>query len=137
VGGDSPSTSPMSKQQTANTPAFLKEDPIGSLISGATGAATAFGNWFTTTAKEKAPDLYEKTAKISQDVFSKTKVVAGEALEKTVTYTKKASFAVEQFVEKQLEEHGVVPKKGEETQRDNPPENAVKQPGMVQQPLAE
>ena len=86
---------------------------FNSLISNASNVATSFGNWFAATAKEKAPDLYEKTSKISQDVYEKTKVAATEALEKTVVLTKKASFAVEQFVEKQLEERGVGQRKDE------------------------
>ena len=83
------------------------------LYSSAAGAASSFGSWFTATAKEKAPELYEKTAKISQDVYSKTKNAATDAQEKTVVLTKQASFAVEQFVEKQLEERGVIKKEGE------------------------
>lgn len=77
---------------------------IGSLFTGATEAASAFGTWFTATAREKAPELVEKTTKMSQEVFSKTKDVASGAMEKTIVFTKKASFAVGEFVEKQLEE---------------------------------
>ena len=103
--GESPIDSPTHKDGPA------KDDPLGSLISGAAGAASALGSWFKTAAKETAPDLFDKTSKLSHDVYAKTKVAATGAFEKTAVYAKKASFVVEQFVEKQLEEHGVVAKK--------------------------
>jgi hypothetical protein len=81
---------------------------LGSLITGATGAAAALGNWFTSKAKaaqEKAPEFLEKTSKISQDVFSKTKTAATGAFEKTAVFARQASMAVEQFVEQKLEQH--------------------------------
>ena len=93
---------------------------IGSLFSGATEAASAFGTWFTTTAREKAPDLLEKTTKISQEVYSKTKDVASGAMEKTIVLTKKASFAVGEFVDKQLEERGVGGKRTPDEAQGNP-----------------
>lgn len=129
--GDSPVVSPTGRDASPST-GFSKDDPLGSLISGATGAATAFGSWFRATAKEKAPDLYEK----GSVALSKTKVVATGALQKTVTYTKKASMAVEEFVEKQLEEHGVIPKR---EGQDAPPQDPSLPPGQPirEVPLAE
>ena len=94
-------------QSTNDGLSWIPKESIGSLFTGASEAASAFGNWFSATAKEKAPDLYEKTSKISQDVYAKTKNAATEAYEKTAVLTKKASFAVEQFVEKQMEERGL------------------------------
>jgi hypothetical protein len=102
-------------------PNIQLNEAFSSLLSSASEAASSFGNWFTATAKEKAPDLYEKTTKISQDVYSKTKTAASGAVEKTVVFTKKASFVVEQFVEKKLEEHGMIEKK---TTEDNVEQSA-------------
>ena len=100
------------EQSTTLNPFYPNEESnaspsLSSLIANASSAASAFGNWFTSTAREKAPDLYDKTSRLSQDVYEKTKIVASDALEKTVVLTKKASFAVEQFVEKQLEDQGI------------------------------
>jgi len=113
-----------SRQSGIATPSDAKAqitETFTSLYSSASGVASSFGNWFTATAKEKAPELYEKTTKISQDVIAKTKDAASGVLEKTVVFTKQASFAVEQFVEKKLEERGVI-------KRDNDQEQAPKQP---------
>lgn len=85
---------------------------------GATNAANAFGSWLSNAAKEKAPELYEKTSKLSNDVLMKTKTAASGAYEKTAVFAKKASFVVEQFVEKQLEDHGIIPKKDERNTTD-------------------
>ena len=104
--------SPTSKSRTdSNTITGLPDDTFGSLITGATGAASALGSWFTSKAKaaqDKAPELFEKTSKMSQDVFTKTKTAATGAFEKTAVFAKQASMAVEQFVEQKLEQHGVV-----------------------------
>ena len=129
--GDSPGVSPTGRDASPPT-GFSKDDPLGSLISGATGAATAFGSWFKATAKEKAPDLYEK----GSVALSKTKVLATGALQNTVTYTKKASMAVEEFVEKKLEEHGVIPKR---QGQDGPQQDPSSPPGQPvgEVPLAE
>lgn len=103
-----------SVDNTTRPLAGSKEDPLASMISNATNAANAFGFWLSNTAKEKAPELYEKTSKLSNDVLKKTKTAASGAFEKTAVFAKKASFVVEQFVEKQLEDHGMISRKSDD-----------------------
>jgi hypothetical protein len=113
-----------SRHSGSATPSDAKAqitEAFTSLYSSASGVASSFGNWFTATAKEKAPELYEKTTKISQDVIAKTRDAASGALKKTFVFTKQASFAMEQFVEKKLEERGMI-------KRENDQEQAPKQP---------
>ena len=114
------------------------DDTLASIVSGATNAANAFGLWLSNTAKEKAPQLYDKTSKLSADVLVKTKTATSEAFEKTAVFAKKASFVVEQFVEKQLEQHGMITKREEEPQTQTSisgatqPSNADKLPNLAE-----
>ena len=85
------------------------DDPLGNLLSSATTAANAFGSWFTNTAnaaKERAPEFIEKTKTMSKDMYSRTKTLTLEAYDKASDAAKKASDAVEGFVEKQINERG-------------------------------
>jgi hypothetical protein len=85
--------------------------PLGNLLTSASSAATALGSWFsakTNEAKERAPELIEKTKVLSKDVFNRTKTLTLEAYDKASDAAKKAGTAVEGFVEKTMQEHGFV-----------------------------
>ena len=96
-----------SGSQYANDPIMndkpTSDDPLKSFVADASMAAKSFGSWFTATVNEKAPGLIEKTQKISQDVYSKTKVVAADAYDKASTGLKRATTAVEGFIDQQME----------------------------------
>ena len=83
--GDVSSFSPTNREPAT------AQDPLGSLISG----ASAFGTWFSKTAHAKAPELMEKT----KVAFSKTKTVTLEAYDKASIAAKKAGVVVEEFID--------------------------------------
>ena len=110
-----------SLSDTPNGSPTTPGDPLASFVADATSAAKSFGTWFKTTVNEKAPGLIEKTQKISQDVYSKSKVVATDVFEKTTIAVKRAGTAVEGFIESKLENSGG--EKAEETQTSRLPQN--------------
>jgi hypothetical protein len=94
---------PMSSSSSSVPPSVesdldLLKDSFSSLISDATGAASAFGSWFVKTANEKAPEIVEK----SKVAFVRTKTATLEAYDKASEAAKKASGALEEFIEKQM-----------------------------------
>jgi len=109
----SASSSPSNDQQSPRRGSASRkpnvDDPLENLLSSASSAANAFGSWFANTAnaaKERAPEFIEKTKTISKDMYSRTKTLTLEAYDKASDAARKATDAVEGFVEKQLQEKG-------------------------------
>ena len=105
----SPNLDQQSPRRGSASGGVNSDDPLGNLLSSASSAANAFGSWFANTAnaaKERAPEFIEKTKTMSKDMYSRTKTLTLEAYDKASDAAKKASDAVEGFVEKQLEKGG-------------------------------